>query len=119
MNGYIEVWDDHGNNPPLVLLSNGEVIDLSSLTRVIVNFGGDPVVTVDSSTSPTAFDWTEQVEYPANSGTLVDCLKLNFGSEGLTIGQYPDCQLILYDAVYTTGLVFTDRMKIEIKAVYA
>lgn len=119
MNHYATIWNGHDNGPALVLISNGEVLDLSSLTRVVVNFGGSPVVTVDSSTSPTAFDWSTQIEYPTNSGTLVDCLRLNFGDEGLTVGQYPNCQLTLYDPTTPDGLLFSDQLMIEVKAIYA
>jgi len=119
MNDYAEIWNTHSNAPALVLLSNGEVVDLSGTTRVTVNCGGSPVVIVDSSTSPTAFDWATTVEYPAGSGTNVNALHLKFGAEGLDVGQYPDCELTIYDAAHPNGLVFTSELKLKVREQHA
>ena len=89
------VYLGRDNTVDLQLLANGVPIDLDAVTKFELKdvlCGWD---TIDSTTSPTAFDKTK------GNGTLV----LNLGDEGISPGDQ-SAWLILYDVLHDDGVVW-------------
>ena len=89
------VYLGRDNSVDLQLLASGTPIDLSAVTKFELKdtlCGWD---TIDSSTSPGAFDITK------GNGILV----LNLGDEGISPGDQ-SAWLILYDGAHDDGIVW-------------
>jgi hypothetical protein len=87
------VYLDRDNTNDLLLKADGAAVDLSAVTRmVIADVAG--AWSVDSDTSPAAFDWTT-----GTTGKVV----LAFGHEGIPAGTYI-CNLIVYDPDNDNGI---------------
>lgn len=76
----------------LVLLEDSIAVDLSGVTKMILNFEG---TAINSDTSPDAFDWSE------GDGKLA----LALGAENIATALY-DAKLTVYDAENTNGIVW-------------
>jgi hypothetical protein len=94
------VYLTRDNAIDLQLKADGVVVDLASVTRMILSDEGC-AWKVDSSISPGAFNWA------AGNGVL----KLKLGDEVITPGTY-SCYLIVYDPTNTDGVIWE---KISIK----
>ena len=92
------VYLDRDNSIDVILMADGSAADLSSVTRMTLAVGS---VTLDSAVIAHAgvFDWATS----GASGILI----LNLGAQSLTAGDY-DATLTIYDATYTTGLIWGD-----------
>ena len=91
------VYNSRNNTIDLLLKADGAAVDLSSVTRMIVEdiAGG---WSVDESTVPAAF---------SRSLTVTGKVVLSLGGQGLTAGKY-SCRLIVYDPANTSGIVWGD-----------
>jgi len=87
------VYNGRDNSVDLLLKADGAAQNLSFVTRMVV-MDKAGAWTVDSSTAPTAFDWT--------TGTTGK-VELSFGGQSITVGTYV-CYLIVYDASHTNGI---------------
>ncbi len=89
------VYTGRDNTVDLLLKADGVAVDLSTVTRMLVA-DVDGAFSVDSSTSPGAFDWN-----PGSTGKLV----ITLGDESIPVGKYK-CQLIVYDPTNPDGVVW-------------
>ena len=87
------VYNGRDNSVDLLLKADGTAQNLSFVTRMRV-MDKDGSWSVDSSTAPTAFDWTA-----ATTGKV----ELSFGGQSITAGTYI-CYLVVYDASHTNGI---------------
>lgn len=83
----------------LQLTTDGDAQSLASVTRWQFTVGG---TTLDSSTSPALFDWT-------TSPTT-----LSIDLSDMADGRYDSCVLTYFDAVETSGAVWTDAITVFI-----
>lgn len=88
----ITVYKSRDNTESLQFLDGGTVQDLSDITRVKLILDGS--TTIDSDDTPSAFDWTSNSEQ----------LDLKLGGVSLTVGSYENTEIVLYDAVNTSGV---------------
>ncbi len=105
----LSFWTGRDNAADLVLLADDEPVDPTAVTRVVLRLS--ETVSVDSSTTPTAFDWPVDVTY---CGTAAKGLRLALGGLSLDAGLYTDVWLIVYDPDHTNGLVWTDGLSLRI-----
>lgn len=89
------VYNGRDNTIDLLLKADGVAQDLSTVTRMVVA-EQDDAFSVDSATSPDAFDWAT-----GTTGVVV----FAFGGEGITAG-YHQCRLIVYDPTNANGVVW-------------
>ncbi len=99
------VYLDHDNAIDLTLKADGVAVDLSSVTRMILRDSGC-VWDVDSTTSPTAFDWS------AGDGKI----SMSLGDEPIPAGAY-SCRLIVFDPTNTDGVVWDDLLRLEVVSI--
>jgi len=91
------VYNSRNNTIDLLLKADGAAVDLSSVTRMVVeDVAGD--WSVDESTTPAAF---------ARSLTVTGKVVISLGAQSLTAGKYA-CRLIVYDPANTSGIVWGD-----------
>jgi len=89
------VYTGRDNTVDLLLKSDGEAQDLSSVTRMrLVDVDG--AFDIDSDTSAGAFDW--------DNGTTGKVI-IAIGGEGIAAGRY-GCRLIVYDPTNDDGIVW-------------
>jgi hypothetical protein len=89
------VYNGRNNSNDLLLKADGVAVDLATtVTRMQLIVG---TKTVDSTTTPTAFDWTPA---PAVAGKVI----LTLGAAGLTVGVRQVAELIVYDAANPLGI---------------
>lgn len=88
----ITVYKGRDNTESIQFLDGGSVQNLSDITRVKLILNAS--TTVDSNDSPSAFDWTSDT----------DQLDLTLGGLSLTVGSYEDTEIVMYDAVNTSGV---------------
>lgn len=82
------------DNPNLIeIKQDGELIDFSAITRMVVNFNGSSVI-ADSDSDPTLFDWSK------GDGVV----EFNFNNLVVEPGQYT-ATLITFDSLHTSGQV--------------
>jgi len=91
---YEQIYLGHDNVIDLLLTSDGTIVDITNTTRSTAEFGE---TTIDSDTSPSAFNWTE------GDGIL----HLIMGEEIIPTGSYK-VVITLYDVVNTDGIVWGD-----------
>jgi hypothetical protein len=102
------VWLGHGNTIDLVLMANGAVPSLDTVSHMTLTVGS---VLLDSNVTPTAFDWSKKLtaaEAAKVPGALAGDPKLvvSLGSQtGLVAGVY-DAALVVYDPTNTDGIVW-------------
>lgn len=87
------VYLGYDNTIDLILKADGVAVDLSSVTRITLDFDG---TIVDSDVSADAFDW--------NTGTTGK-ISLSLGQETISVGTY-NVQLVVYDPDNTHGVVW-------------
>lgn len=88
------IYLTRGNSINITLDADGTAVDLSSVTRMTLAVGS---TTLDSAIHSGVFDWTTS----GASGILI----LTLGAQTIAAGDY-EAQLTVYDATYTTGLVW-------------
>ena len=89
------VYLGRDNSIDLLFMVDGNVADISGAERVTIEFGD---VTVDSDTSPDAFDWSD-----GEDGILY----LTLGEESIPVGSY-NALIVIYDTIFTDGVVWDD-----------
>lgn len=87
------VYIDRDNTNDLLLKADGEAVDLSSATRMVL-IERNGVFTIDSDESASAFDWDT-----STTGKVL----LTLGHEDVAAGAYV-CDLIVYDPTNTNGV---------------
>jgi len=87
------VYLNRDNVIDLQLQADGSAVDLTPVTRMTLTLDG--TTTIDSQTSPGAFDWS------GGNGVVV----LALGGESIGPGRYA-AELAVYDAVNTQGIVW-------------
>ena len=87
------VYLGHDNTIDLLLKADGSAVDLSSVTRMTVDFDG---TIIDSQTAPAAFDWS--------TGTIGK-LVLALGAQPIAAGTY-QVALTVYDPTHPNGIVW-------------
>lgn len=92
------------NRVDLQCLADGRPIDPTSLSSTTVVLVGATTITIDSGTSPSAFDWSR--------GNGIVSLDLS----GVPVGQY-SARLILFAPSYPRGLVWDDPIPIVVRQV--
>ncbi len=104
------VYNGADNTITLVLIADGDLlVDLSGVTRVVVEL--DPSNIVDSDSS-SAIRWTEQESY---RGQVTDVLRLQLGGEGLAVGEYAGVKITVYDSAdYLNGIRVENNIKITV-----
>ena len=103
----IRIYLNRNNVVTFGLLDDKIPIDVNAvLTRVVLQFDpkiGGSVVTIDSDTVPTLFDFTTSQQF---SGQLIGVLKLTLGAmAGVVVGKYK-MSVVVYDAVNILGIVW-------------
>lgn len=103
----IKIYLSRDNVIKLGLLNNSVPIDATVLTRVILQFKPKDVgsvVSIDSNTVPTLFDFTTSQQF---SGVVTGVLKLILGAmTGVPVGKYT-MTVVLYDPVNTNGIAWS------------
>lgn len=92
------VYNNRDNTIDLLLKADGVAVDLSQVTRMAIRDNAGNII-VDESISPGAFSYPTSV-----TGKVL----LSLGGEGLSAGSYK-VQLILYDPVNTSGIVWNNE----------
>lgn len=80
--------------------------DLAGVTRMTLRF--DATTTIDSQTSPGAFDWT--------TANYVGELILDLGGESIPAGIYQNVRLTIYDPTNPGGLVWSQEIYFKVWA---
>jgi hypothetical protein len=108
------IYLTHDNASHLVVKEQGQALaSLGFLTRVLVSVGSQ--VFDSNILDASHIWWTDQVEYPEGSGTLVDVIKFKLGDQAIEPGTYLGNRLVLCDAQNINGVVFTDQLKVVVK----
>ena len=93
-------YNDRNNTIDLSLKADGTVVDLSSVTRMIIeDIAGGWSVDYDVAPGNVAFDWSTGI-----TGKVI----LSLGAQSLTAGTY-SVRLIVYDPSNTDGIVWGDQ----------
>jgi len=102
------VYPPYGNTIDRVLVADGRVPSLSSVTSMTLILSNG--MEIDSDTTPAAFDWSKTLSSDeaarivgANEGDSK--LVLSLGALGIPAGSYT-AKLVVYDPQYPTGLVW-------------
>ena len=96
------VFSGHGNEVVVELSSDGVVVDLSPVTRVVVS---SAAVMVDSDVTAGAIDWS------LGNGQI----KLMFGGLSLPVRLHSNARIITYDSSNPAGIVWTDDFQFEVR----
>jgi hypothetical protein len=97
-----KVYNDRDNVVSVGLVADGIQQDITGTTRMTLRVGKD---LLDSAKISNIFDWT-------TNGATGRLDMANLGHQSLKEGEYT-AQLTLYDASYTSGLVW-DHMILEV-----
>lgn len=90
--GYEVVYKGRDNTNDFQLTADGNIVDLSAVTRMVLDFG---TFTIDSAFAPTAFDWSK------GNGEV----DLRLGPvEALILGEKQFPYLIVYDPSNLNGI---------------
>lgn len=104
----IRIYLNRDNVLTFGLLEDKAPVDATVLTRVVVQFKpkqSGAVVSIDSNTVPTLFDFTTSEEF---SGEFTGVLKLMLGAmAGVPVGKYK-MTVVLYDPVNTAGIAWAE-----------
>ena len=90
------VYLGRDNSIDVVLTANGAPVDLSSVTRMLIEFGSKAV---DSQTASGVFDWS------SGGGVVI----IRLGGQEIAAGEY-SARLVVYDPTNTHGIVWGDIM---------
>ena len=90
------VYLGHDNTIDLLLTADGAAVDLGAVTRMTLEL--DATTTLDSDTSPDAFDWDT-----GTTGKLI----LALGGEAIDAGTYERCTLTVYAPDNAGGIVWS------------
>lgn len=105
------------NTEDLVLLRGDQgqelAVDPSSITRIVVGVDDDAEVVDSSSAPPGTFLWPVDVVL---HGQPTKGIRLNLGAAGLEPRTYGDCRLTVFDPSYPNGLVWTENLKVKVRA---
>jgi len=93
------VYLSRDNTIDLLLTSDGSAVDLSSVTRMVLNFDG---TLIDSDDYPDAFDWDLET-----TGKVTFALADALAAESVAAGVYR-VRLIVYDATNDDGIVWDE-----------
>jgi hypothetical protein len=88
------VYLGHNNTIDLLLKADGVAVDLSSVTRMVIELNNG--TEIDSVDNPAAFDWTTGI-----TGKL----SLSLGDEVIAAGRY-SAVLVVYDPTNLDGIVW-------------
>jgi len=99
------VYLGHDNRIDLILRADGSAVSLSSVTNMTLTFGDTLVESDNGDSDPITWSKT---------GYRTGEVRLTLGEETITPGVYK-APLIVYDATYTTGLVW-GMISIEVVA---
>ena len=92
------IYKSRDNTIELILKNNGAAVDLSGVTRMILELNDS--ISLDSDVigagDGNQFDWTE------GSGKLI----LRLGAETIAVGEYTAAKLFVYDADNTNGILW-------------
>jgi hypothetical protein len=106
------VYLDHDNASRLFLSADGEIVSLSSVTRVIITIDGTDY---DSDMlGPSRIWWTDQEEYWRDNQNY-DVLKFKLGDQDIPKGVYIDCRIIVFDASNPNGVVWKDNLEVHVR----
>lgn len=92
----LNVYNSRDNTQSILLKTEGSAADLSSVTRMLLVEERSKFTTIDSNSSPDAFDWDTGVQ-----GKVV----LSLGDEGIETGRY-HVRLVIYSPTYPSGFVW-------------
>jgi hypothetical protein len=106
------VFLTHDNASHLFLTEKGQIVGLSSVTRVVITINGTDYDSDDLGA--TRIWWNEQEVYDED-GELHDVLKFKLGDQAITPGEYINCRVTLYDVSNPNGVVWTDRQEVVAK----
>lgn len=102
----ITIYLNRDNVITFGLLEDKEPVDARTATRVVLQFkpnDGGAVVSIDSDTVPTLFDFTTTQQF---SGEVTGVVKLQLGAmAGVPVGKY-QMTMVVYDPVNTTGIAW-------------
>ena len=106
------VYIDHPNTIDYIIMADGRVPSLASVTKMALYLGQGRIV--DSDILPTAFDWTrtvtaEEAVIPSIAARGIKAgdpkLVLALGYAGIPAGKHT-AKLIIYDLDHADGLVW-------------
>ena len=97
------VYKGHDNRINLLLKADGNIVDLSPVTKMELVLDNDEVISSD--TYPSAFDWTS-----GSTGELI----LDLG-DVVNVGNYV-AWLVVYDSTNTDGIVW-DKFHLVVREV--
>ena len=103
------VWTGRDNAADLVLLADELPVDPTAITRVVLELS--ETETVDSQTTPAAFEWPVDLTY---GGEDAKGVRVKLGGLGIAAGLYSEAWLIVYDPDHANGLVWSDRVPVRI-----
>ena len=92
------VYNGRDNTIDLILTADGEVVDLSSVQKMVVEDKAGGFSEIDSDSAPAAFDW--------NTGTPGKVV-LSLGAANVPAGNY-NCRIVVFDATTPDGIVWDD-----------
>ncbi len=110
------VYSRYDNTIDLVLLADGDIPDLTSVTRMQLELADDLVI--DSQVASAAFNWSStltQDEASRIQGAEAGDAKLilALGAQSIPVGKY-NAKLIVFDASNQNGLVW-GRLRIVVE----
>jgi hypothetical protein len=97
------VYLNHSNTIDIVLTANGAPVDLTGVTQITLVVGDTTISSTNQSTD--VIRWSQ-------SGWVTGKVVLTLGGQSIEEGTYPRCYLTVYDATWTSGLVW-DVLQLE------
>ena len=98
-----DVYNGRDNTIDLLLTEDGVSITHGDITRVVVALNDDDDTEIDSSTSPSAFDWAN------------DKLILSLGGESIPAGSY-NADIFVYTSGNPNGIQWEPKVGIRVTA---
>lgn len=111
-----EAWLGRDNVSEWVVMDdNVPVTDLSGTTQAKVFVGTDVIDSaVDGSDVLWWTDSVTSITLPDGQSYTGDVLRARLGRGDLTVGEYEDCRIVLYDMDNTNGLVVSDNVIVTV-----
>ena len=97
------IYNGRDNTIDLLFTEDGESIQHSLITRIVVNLNDPDSTVIDSLVNPEAFDWDE--------GKVV----LTFGALGLAAGGW-DAEFIVYTDSNLSGVLWQPLVGFQVTA---
>jgi len=112
------VYNGRDNSIVLGLLVDGSEWSAAAITRVVLTLeddDGNPPVVIDSDSSPSAFDWTDEAAVLDN---VVPVLTMTLGAESIPARDDYVGTLVVYATTLdgNNGTVWDDKLSIEVLA---